>query len=99
MLAFHVNVVDEVAGALTVSVTETVFEEMPAALTVRVPLYVPAVSPAVFTLVGNVRLPLPDAGLTASHEASSLTVQFNVPLVFVKEIFWFAGFAAPCVAA
>lgn len=78
MLAFHVNVVDEVAGALTVSVTETVFEEMPAALTVRVPLYVPAVSPAVFTLVVNVRLPLPDAGLTASHEASSLTDQFSV---------------------
>ena len=87
MLAFHVNVADEVAGALTVSVTATVFEEVPAALTVRVPLYVPAVSPAVFTLVVNVLLPLPDAGLTASHEASSLTVQFNVPPEFVREIF------------
>ena len=87
MLAFHVNVTDEVAGALTVSVTATVFEEAPAAFTVRVPLYVPAVSPAVFTLVVNVLLPLPDAGLTASHEASSLTVQFNVPPEFVREIF------------
>jgi hypothetical protein len=36
--AFHVNVADEVDGALTVSVTATVFEEVPAALTVRVPL-------------------------------------------------------------
>ena len=87
MLAFHVNVADEVAVALTVSVAATVFEEAPAALTVRVPLYVPAVSPAVFTLVVNVLLPLPDAGLTASHEALSLTVQFNVPPEFVRAIF------------
>ena len=78
---------DEVAGALTVSVTATVFGEMPAALTVRVPLWVPAVSPTVFTLVVNVRLPVPDAGLTVSQEASSLTAQFNIPPVFVKEIF------------
>ena len=77
---------DEVAGALTVNVTATVFEEVPA-LTVRVPLYVLAVSPAVFMLVVNVLLPVPDAGLTTSHEASSVTVQFNVPSVFVKEIF------------
>ena len=40
VLAFHVNEVDEVAGALTVSVTATVFEEVPGALTVRVPVYV-----------------------------------------------------------
>ena len=85
--AFHVNVADEVAGALTVSVTATVFEEAPAALTVTVPLYVPALSPAVFTLVVNALLPLPVAGLTASQEASSLTVQFNVPPVFVRAIF------------
>ena len=84
---FHVNVADDVAGALTVSVTVTVFEEAPAALTVRVPLYVPALSPAVFTLVVNVLLPLPDAGLTAIHEALSPTVQFNVPPEFVREIF------------
>jgi hypothetical protein len=38
VLALHVNVVDEVAGALTVSVTATVFEVIPAALTVIVPL-------------------------------------------------------------
>jgi len=87
VLAFHLNVADEVAGGLTVSVAVTVFEEVPAALTVTVALYVPAASPAVFTLVGNVLLPLPDAGLTASHEASSLTVQFNVPPEFVREIF------------
>ena len=37
VLAFHVNVTDEVAEALTISVTATVFGEMPAALTVRVP--------------------------------------------------------------
>jgi hypothetical protein len=85
--AFHVNVADEVDGALTVSVTATVFEEAPAALTVRLPVYVPAVSPAVFTVVVNVLLPLPDAGLTASHAASSLTVQFNVPPEFVRVIF------------
>jgi len=78
---------DDVAGALTVSVMATVFEEAPAALTVMVPLYVPALSPAVFTLVVNVLLPLPDAGLTASHEAPSLTVQFNVPPELVREIF------------
>ena len=87
MLAFHVNVADEVAGALTVSVMATVFEEAPAALTVSVPVYVPAESPAVFTLVVNVRLPLPDVGLTVSHAASSLTVQFKVPPEFVNETF------------
>jgi hypothetical protein len=32
-------------------------------------------------------LPLPDAGFTVSHEASSLTVQFNVPPELVREIF------------
>lgn len=78
---------DEVAGALTVSVTVTVFEVVPAALAVTVALYVPAASPAVFTLVVNVRLPLPDVGLTVSHAASSLTVQFKVPPEFVKETF------------
>jgi len=87
VLALHVNRVDEVDGALTVSVTATVFEAMSAALTVSVPVYVPALSPAVLTLVVNVWLPLPDAELTVSHEASSLTVQFNIPPVFVKEIF------------
>ncbi len=85
-LAFHVNVIDEVAGALTVNVTATVFEELPAELTVRVPVCVPTVSPAVFTLAVNVLLPLPDAGFTASHEALSLTVQFDTPPVFVTEI-------------
>ena len=79
VLAFHVNVADEVAGTLTVSATATVFEEAPAACTVRMPLYVPAMSPAIFTLVVNVLLPLPDTGLTASHEASSLTVQLKAP--------------------
>ena len=87
MLGFQVNVTDEVAGVLTVSVMATVFEAVPAALTVRVPLYVPAERPAVFTLVVNVQLPLPDAGFTANHEASSFTVQFNVPPEFVREIF------------
>ena len=47
----------------------------------------------------KVLLLLPDAGLTLNHEALSLTVQFNVPPVFVKETVWLAGFAAPCVAA
>jgi hypothetical protein len=65
----------------------TVFVEAPDALTVTVALYVPAESPAVFTLVVNVRLPLPDVGLTVSHEASSLIVQFKVPPEFVKETF------------
>lgn len=87
MPRFHVNVADDVAGALTVSVMATVFDEAPGALTVRMALYVATLSPAVFTLVVNVLLPLPDAGLTASHEASSPTVQFNVPPEFVREIF------------
>lgn len=86
-MAFQINVADEVAGGLTVSVTLTVFEEAPAALTVTVALYVPAESPAVFTLVVNVRLPLPDVGLTVSQEASSLTAQFKIPPEFVKETF------------
>jgi len=87
VLAFHINVADEVAGALTVSVTATVFEVAPTALTVRVPVCVPTGTPAVFTLAVNVLLPLPDVRFTASQEASSLTVQFIVPPVVVKEIF------------
>jgi hypothetical protein len=86
VLAFHVKVTDEVAGALTVSVTATILEAVPAALTVRVPLNVPVASPAVFTLVIKVLLPLPDVGVTVSQEASSLTVQFNVPPEFVSAI-------------
>ena len=86
VLALHVNRADEVAGALTVSVTATVFGVMSAALTVSMPVYVPALSPAVLTLVVNVLLPLPEVWLTVSHVASSLTVQFNIPPVFVKEI-------------
>ena len=99
MFGDHVNVADEVVGALTVSVTATVFDEGPVALTVIVPLYVPAASPDVFTAVVKVLLLLPDAGLTLNHEALSLTVQFNVPPVFAKETVWLVGFAAPCVAA
>jgi hypothetical protein len=34
----HVNVADEIVGALTVSVTVTIFDEDPVALTVTVPL-------------------------------------------------------------
>jgi len=94
----HVNVADEVVGALTVSVTATVFDEDPVALTVMVPLWGPAASPVVFTTAVNVLLLLPDAGLTLNHEALSLTVQFNVPPIFVKETVWLAGFVPPCVA-
>ena len=36
-------------------------------------------SPAVITLVVNVLLPLPDAGLTVNHAAPSLAVQVKVP--------------------
>ena len=75
---------DEVVGALTVSVTATVFDEDPGALTVMVPLYVPAISPVVFTAAVNVLLLLPDAGLTPNHEALSLTVQFTIPPAFVR---------------
>ena len=85
MLGVHVNVADEVIGALTVRVTAIVFDEAPVALTVMVPVRVPVASPAVFTLAVNALLLLPDAGLTVSQETSSLTVQFDVPPLVVKE--------------
>jgi hypothetical protein len=38
VFAAHVNVADEIVGALTVNATATVLDEAPAALTVMVPL-------------------------------------------------------------
>jgi hypothetical protein len=40
----------------------------------------------VFTLAVNIVLSLPEAGLTVNHAALSLTVQFNAPPDFVREI-------------
>jgi len=44
-------------------------------------------------------LPVPDAGLGVSQEASSLTVQLSVPPPVLEMVSaWLAGAAPPCVA-
>jgi len=67
--------------AFTVSVTGTLSGELdaPVALTVMVPLYVPAASPLILTEAVSVEGAVPLAGLTLSHEALSVAVQLNVP--------------------
>ena len=97
---------DEVDGALTVSVTGIVWGEFVAVPAVTVIAAVsgegPARSPKVFTdrVTGLVPVVVvPDAGVSVSQVASSVTDQVNVPVPgFVMFNVLGAGFAAPCVA-
>src|SRR5688572_5070962 len=59
----------------------------------------PVANPAVFTLVVNVPFPVPEAGLSVNHVASSLAVQVKVPPP-VLQIGRAScrGLAPPCVA-
>ena len=87
-------------AAITVSVTGTDCGVLvaPVAVIVIVPLYVPAVRLAVFTLTVTVLGAEPEAGLRVNHAALSLTDQLMVPPpVFVMLSVWLAGFKAPCV--
>jgi hypothetical protein len=91
VLAFHVRVAEDVAGAFNVSVTFTVLV-IPPPVTVITALLVPRLAVEVFTLAVMVPLLEPDAGLTVNQEALSLAVQdpFDVT---VRD--WLVGFAAP----
>lgn len=73
--------------------------EAPVAVTVTVPEYVPAVIPAVFTLRVADPVPVPDAGLTLSQAALSVTVQLNEPPPVLEIVSGCAlGLTPPCVA-
>ena len=84
---------------VTVNVTGTVTEEAPGALTVTVPLWLPAVKEPVLALNVTAPFPVPEAGLNDNHAALSLAIQLSVPppvLAILKV--WVAGLAPPCVA-
>src|SRR5262249_29089408 len=86
---------------LTVNVTGTLTGVLvaPVALMVIVPLYAPAASPLMLTEAVSVEGAVPLAGLTVSHEASSLAVKLRVPPpVLVTLIVWLAGLLPPAVA-
>lgn len=86
-----------VDAAVTVSVTGTETAVAPVALTVMVPLYVPAVSDPVVTVAVVVPFPVPEAGLTVSQAAVSLADQMSVPppvLLIVSD--WGTGLPPPC---
>lgn len=83
----------------TVSVTGTDTAVAPVALTVMVPLWVPAVSAPVVTVAVTVPLLVPEAGLTVSQLVLSLADQVSVPppvLLIVSD--WGAGLLPPCLA-
>ena len=72
----------------------------PAAVTVTVAVWVPAVSPAIAAATVSSPAPVPLPGVTDSHGASSEAVHDSVPppvLLTVKARV--AGAAPPCVAA
>ena len=100
-MAFHVSVAVEVAGALRVKVTGIVWGEFVAAVAVTVIAAVkgPARSPTVLTdrVTGLVPVVVvPDAGVSVSHLALSVTDQVNVPVPgFVMFNVLGAGSAAP----
>lgn len=94
MLAFHVRVAEEVAGAFNWSVTVPVLV-IPPPLTVMTAVLVPRLAVEVLTLTVMVPLFEPDVGLTVSQEALSLAVQDPFDVTVTD---WFAGLAAPWVA-
>ena len=94
VLAFHVNVAEEVDGALRLSVTLTVLV-IPPPVTVIVAGLLPKLALAVFTMAVIVPLLEPDVGLTVSHVLSLLAVHVPLELTVTD---WLGGFAAPCVA-
>lgn len=89
---------DGLGAVLTVNVTGTargVFVAPPAE-TVIVPVWVPAVRPAVATLMLSVPAPVPDAGLRLSQLVFSVAVQLSVPLPELEiEIVLAAGLLPP----
>ena len=102
---FHVKVAEEVAGADTVSVTGTVCGVLvapPVAVNVIIALYVPAVSPDVFTVteIGSVSVVVvPEAWLKVNQAALSAINQVKVsapPLVIFTDLA--TGLPAPCIA-
>jgi hypothetical protein len=96
--AVGLRVIVEDADA-TVSVTGTETAVAPVALTVMVPLCVPAVSAPVVTVAVTVPLLVPEAGLTVNQLVLALADQVSVPppvLLIVNNLG--AGLLPPWVA-
>jgi hypothetical protein len=71
----------------------------PGALTVTVPVYVPAASPAVAAVTVSVLGAVPVLGLTPNHAWLLVALQFSVPPpVLLMLIVRAAGFAPPSTA-
>ena len=78
MLAFHVNVREDVAGAFSMRVTSTVLE-IPPPVIVTVPVLFPTKAVVVFTLTVIVPLFEPDDAFTVSQVVFALLVTVQVP--------------------
>src|SRR3954452_1184392 len=90
-----------VGGGVTVSVTGMVFGEpvAPEAVTVTLPLYVPAPRPEMLGVTVSVCGAVPEAGDTVIHVASSEAVNDSVPApVLDTSIVLAAGSVPPAVA-
>ncbi len=74
MFGVHVNVAEDVDGALRFRETFTVFVMPPPVMVIAAVLF-PILAEAVLTLAVTVPLLDPEAGLMLSHPALSLTVQ------------------------
>ena len=86
-------------AAVTVNVTGMETVVAPVALSIMVPVCVPAVSAPVVTLTVTVPLRVPEAGLTVNQEVVSLADQVKVPppmLLIVRACV--AGLPPPCWA-
>jgi hypothetical protein len=92
-------------GGFTLSVTATVCGVLvaPGAVTVIVPLYVPAAKPEMFTAAATVLGAVPEVGETLSQlppevvEAAAVQVIVPPPVLEIST-FWFAGLDPPAVA-
>jgi hypothetical protein len=90
-----------VSGCTTVKLTVTSFGEppAPAALIVTVPLYVPALRPALVAVTNTLPAPAPLRGVAPSHGASVNTDQeSSPPPLFEMATFWPLGDAPPSSA-
>ena len=86
------------AGAVTVNETGIDCGEFvaPVPMTVIDAVYVPAESPVTLAVAENAPGPVPDAGVTASHEAVLVAFQLRVPVPeLVMFTVWTEGLLPP----
>jgi hypothetical protein len=97
-VALFVEIDRDGTGAPTVSLTEIVCGLAPVAVTLIAPLYVCALNPAALMPIVSVPAPVPEVGVTVSHELFELADHENVPppaLAIVTDCV--AGVAPPAV--